>query len=60
MHKFLPLAAVIALAVPAAASAAANTAPARFSVVTVGAGPDIILIPGLSARVRCGPRLPTI
>ncbi len=49
MHKFLPLAAAIALAVPAAASAAANTAPARFSVVTVGAGPDIILIPGLSS-----------
>lgn len=44
-----------ALALPAAAStaraapAAAAGQPARFSVVTVGSGPDVIMIPGLSS-----------
>ena len=45
MLKFLLCATALALAVPAAASAA----PTRFSVVTVGVGPDVILIPGLSS-----------
>jgi len=45
MTKFLLAAAAIALALPAAA----NAAPTRFSVVTVGTGPDVILIPGLSS-----------
>jgi len=45
MTKFLLSAAAVALAIPAAA----NAAPTRFSVVTVGAGPDVILIPGLSS-----------
>lgn len=45
MTRFLLSAAAIALAVPAAASAV----PTRFSVVTVGSGPDVILIPGLSS-----------
>jgi pimeloyl-ACP methyl ester carboxylesterase len=39
---------LLAFAVPTAATAAAF-APTRFSVETVGAGPDVILIPGLSA-----------
>ena len=41
----LSAAAALTLVVPAAAHAA----PTRFSVVSVGAGPDIILIPGLSS-----------
>ena len=45
MLKFLLCATALALANPAAASAA----PTRFSVVTVGVGPDVILIPGLSS-----------
>lgn len=45
MTKFLLSAAAVALAIPAAA----NAAPTRFSVVTVGTGPDVILIPGLSS-----------
>ena len=45
MLKFLLCATALALAVPAAASAA----PTRFSVVTAGVGPDVILIPGLSS-----------
>ena len=43
--KSLLSATALALAVPAASDAA----PTRFSVVTVGAGPDVILIPGLSS-----------
>ena len=45
MSKFLLCATALALAVPAAASAG----PTRFSVVTVGVGPNVILIPGLSS-----------
>lgn len=45
MFKFTLAAAAFALALPAAATAA----PTRFSVVTVGHGPDVILIPGLSS-----------
>ena len=45
MLKFLLSATALALAVPAAAS----VAPTRFSVVVVGTGPDVILIPGLSS-----------
>jgi len=40
----LASAATVALAVPAQAAE-----PIRFSVVTVGSGPDVILIPGLSS-----------
>ncbi|WP_118857982.1 alpha/beta fold hydrolase [Sphingomonas mesophila] len=46
-----------ALALPSPAAAAAKAAPGaevaqpvRFSVVTLGKGPDVILIPGLSSR----------
>ena len=45
MRKFLQFAAALALAVPAAG----NAAPTRFSVATIGTGPDVILIPGLSS-----------
>lgn len=45
MLKFLASVALIALALPTAAHAA----PTRFSVVTLGQGPDVILIPGLSS-----------
>ena len=45
MTKFLLCAAAIALAIPATGAAE----PTRFSVVTVGTGSDIILIPGLSS-----------
>lgn len=45
MTKFLLSAAAIALSLPAAATAA----PTRFSVVTAGTGPDVLLIPGLSS-----------
>lgn len=41
------------LAAPAAAAASPTASagqPARFSVVTLGKGPDVILIPGLSSR----------
>ena len=55
MPKNLLLAAAIAMVVPAAATAAPKStvvAPTRFSVVTVGSGPDVILIPGLSSPRR--------
>ena len=45
MTRFLNATAALALALPVAATAQ----PTRFSVVTVGQGPDIILIPGLSS-----------
>jgi len=45
MIRLLFSAAALALAIPAAASAE----PTRFSVITVGTGPDVILIPGLSS-----------
>lgn len=45
MPRLLLCAAALALAIPAAASAV----PTRFSVVVVGTGPDVILIPGLSS-----------
>ena len=45
MTKFLSTVAALALAVPAASDAT----PTRFSVVTVGSGPYVILIPGLSS-----------
>ena len=45
MTKFLLAAAALAFSVPVAADAV----PTRFSVVTVGVGPDVILIPGLSS-----------
>ena len=44
MLKLLLSAAALALAFPAPAAE-----PTRFSVVTVGKGPDVILIPGLSS-----------
>lgn len=44
MTRSLLSAAALALALPAHAAA-----PTRFSVVTVGSGPDVILIPGLSS-----------
>jgi pimeloyl-ACP methyl ester carboxylesterase len=43
MIRFLIAAAAIAVSAPAMAE------PTRFSVVTVGTGPDVILIPGLSS-----------
>ncbi|MET1111668.1 MAG: alpha/beta hydrolase [Allosphingosinicella sp.] len=47
---FLPVAAVAAVAaLLAAPAAAALFKPTRISVVTRGSGPDVILIPGLSA-----------
>ena len=45
MTKFLLAAAALAFSVPVAADAT----PTRFSVVTVGSGSDVILIPGLSS-----------
>ena len=44
MLKLLLSAAALALALPAHAAE-----PTRFSVITVGKGPDVILIPGLSS-----------
>ncbi len=44
MYKLLLVAAAVALSVPGNAAE-----PTRFSVVTVGKGPDVILIPGLSS-----------
>ena len=46
MTKLLLAAALAAIAAPLPAAAAE---PARFSVVTVGKGPDVVLIPGLSS-----------
>ena len=49
MIRFLlACAATLALVVPAVPATAAAE-PTRFSVVTVGTGPDVILIPGLSS-----------
>ena len=45
MTKYLLAAVTLSLAL----STAATAAPTRFSVVTVGSGPDVILIPGLSS-----------
>jgi pimeloyl-ACP methyl ester carboxylesterase len=47
MNKLLVTAVLAAIAAPL--PAAATPGPARFSVVTVGTGPDVILIPGLSS-----------
>ncbi|MCY7338558.1 MAG: alpha/beta hydrolase [Sphingomonas bacterium] len=51
MTRLLLTAALAAMAIasPAVAAPAAVTAPTRFSVTIVGAGPDVILIPGLSS-----------
>ena len=43
MLRFLMISAALASAAPATAE------PTRFSVVTVGRGPDVVLIPGLSS-----------
>jgi pimeloyl-ACP methyl ester carboxylesterase len=43
------LAFLLVLFAPAAATAAPGFAPTRFSVEVVGSGPDVILIPGLTA-----------
>lgn len=46
---FSALAATVLGCAPAATQAAAPFAPTRFSVVVKGSGPDVILIPGLTA-----------
>jgi len=45
MNRLILAAALVAIAIPSPALAA----PTRFSVVTVGSGPDVIFIPGLSS-----------
>lgn len=45
MNRLILAAALTAIATPSPAFAA----PTRFSVITVGSGPDVILIPGLSS-----------
>ena len=53
LHIYAAALAASALALPTVASAAlpagAAAQPARFSVVTVGSGPNVIMIPGLSS-----------
>ena len=52
MNKLIFAAALAAIFTPAAAHAepaTVNVQPNRFSVIVVGSGPDVILIPGLSS-----------
>ena len=52
----LPLSALVAVAAPG--RRAAPFEPTRFSVEVAGAGPDVILIPGLTAGATSGARPP--